>query len=323
MLTSCRLFLVFKLLVSFLLGVEEPPLKVLLALLTRDDFSWYITLPPKSFNTWIKLESLFHLYYHRSKLEVTMADLSRFRQIFGETVEQYLARFKKARIRCRVTLPEHEFVRLAQNGLEFELHKKFEGMSFVDLYEMSTHASRYERLLKEEEQRRNSSFGTYYQDPNYELDLAEVIGKPMICPALLKKEVEIPPSQNIKRTVMDSGRKYTFDIIKASEIFDHVLAAKYIKLLAGHSIPTKDADQFCKWHGVKSHTTNNCVIFRNVIQENIERGILRFPEKAKDEMVIETDPFALMVGMNVVAAYLRSLAGQGEEKQGEANQPVP
>jgi hypothetical protein len=46
-------------------------------------------------------------------------------------------------------------------------------VTFIDLFELSERASRFEGLLKEENQRRNSSYGTNYQDLNYEIDLVE------------------------------------------------------------------------------------------------------------------------------------------------------
>ncbi|GKV13734.1 hypothetical protein SLEP1_g24718 [Rubroshorea leprosula] len=54
-----------------------------------------------------------------------------------ETSEAFLARFQKAKLKCRVALPKQEFVKLAQNGLDIELRKKFEGMEFCDFFELS------------------------------------------------------------------------------------------------------------------------------------------------------------------------------------------
>lgn len=88
-----------------------------------------------------------------------------------------MSRFKRAKHRCRTNLPESEFVHLALNGLTMELRKKLEGLAFADLFELSTSASRYERLLKEEQERRKSSMGTYYRDPNYEIGMVDIGGK--------------------------------------------------------------------------------------------------------------------------------------------------
>ena len=74
-------------------------------------------------------------------------------------------------------MPEAEYIKIAIDGLNFELRNKFEGITFIDLFELSEGASRFEGLLKEENQRKNPSYKTYYQDPNYEIDLVEYIGQ--------------------------------------------------------------------------------------------------------------------------------------------------
>lgn len=55
---------------------------------------------------------------------MTVADLSKIKQMPDETAEQYLSRFKRYRNRCQTNLPEWEFVNVAQNGRSMELSKK-------------------------------------------------------------------------------------------------------------------------------------------------------------------------------------------------------
>ena len=105
-----------------------------------------------------------------------MANLARLKQKPDEFAEKFIIRFKRIKTRCLTTLTEEEYVKITINSLNFELRKKFEGITFIDLFELSERASRFEGLLKEESQRKNSSYGTYYQDPNYEINLAEYIG---------------------------------------------------------------------------------------------------------------------------------------------------
>ena len=69
-------------------------------------------------------------------------------------------------------IPEIEFVKMATGGMNFELRKKFEGMEFRDLYELATMAARYEKILLDEQEMKNSSRGTYYKDPNLEIGRA-------------------------------------------------------------------------------------------------------------------------------------------------------
>ncbi|GKU85792.1 hypothetical protein SLEP1_g414 [Rubroshorea leprosula] len=178
--------------------------------------------------------------------EISMADLSRLTQRPGESSENYLMRFRKARMKCHVALPEQEFVKLAQNGLDIELQKKFEGMEFRDFFELSYKVARYENLLREESQRKAASQGTYYQDA-FDLDVAEVFAnKPVTCPNLVKvtQQVEVAA----KRLPYESRRQYTFDVTK----------------------------------------------------DKIDKGLLHFPEKPKEAMGVDENPFwNVDVGVNV------------------------
>ena len=150
--------------------------------LTGGAFVWYINLTPGSIQTWQQMEEALHAQFFQSEPEVSIADLARLSQRPEEKATQFIARFKRARNKCRVILPESEFVRLAQNGLEFRLRKKFDSTEFRDLMELTYKVSRYEALLEEEQDRNNASYKIYYKDPNYEIDAAEIVGKePMIC----------------------------------------------------------------------------------------------------------------------------------------------
>ena len=46
-------------------------------------------------------------------------------------------------------------------------------MEFRDLFELATRAAQYESVLLDEQEMRNSSKGTYYKDPNYEIHVAD------------------------------------------------------------------------------------------------------------------------------------------------------
>ncbi|GKV50945.1 hypothetical protein SLEP1_g57622, partial [Rubroshorea leprosula] len=240
--------------------------------------------------------------------EISMADLSRLTQRPGESSENYLMWFRKARMKCHVALLEQEFVKLAQNGLDIELRKKFEGMEFRDFFELSYKVARYENLLREESPRKAASQGTYYQDA-FDLDVAEVFAdKPVTCPNLVKVTQQVEAAA--KRLSYESGRQYTFDVTKANEIFDYLKKSGHIKLPQGHRLPmvaeiaSKD---YCKFHNSWKHSTNDCVIFRNVLQDKIDKGLLRFPEKPKEAMGVDDNPFPNVdVGVNV--ADIRSIS---------------
>ena len=73
--------------------------------------------------------------------------------------------------------------------MNFKLRKKFEGVNFYDLFDLVDKATRYEGLLREKNQRKNTSLGVYYQDHNFEVDVVEFIGqKPYVLETTYKKK---------------------------------------------------------------------------------------------------------------------------------------
>ncbi|GKV11259.1 hypothetical protein SLEP1_g22525 [Rubroshorea leprosula] len=241
--------------------------------------TWYLSLPQISMFTWRQMEDLFHIQFYRSEPEISMADLSRLTQRPGESSKNYLMRFRKARMKCHVALPEQEFVKLAQNGLDIELQKKFEGMEFRDFFELSYKVARYENLLREESQRKAMLQGTYYQDA-FDLDVAVVFADKLVtCPNLVKVTQQVEAAA--KHLSYESRRQYTFDVIKANEIFDYLKKSGHIKLPQGHRLPTVAEIASKDYY-------------------KIDKGLLRFPEKPKEVIGVGENPFPnIDVGVNV------------------------
>ena len=67
---------------------------------------------------------------------MSIANLARLRQRPDETVEQFIMRFKRTCMHCQIILPKREYVKFAVDGLDFEFRKKFERVTFFDLYEL-------------------------------------------------------------------------------------------------------------------------------------------------------------------------------------------
>ena len=106
----------------------------------------------------------------------------------GETVDMFISRLKKMRNRCKIHLPETEYVKMAQRGLDNELRKKFHCMEFRDFYEFAAKVIEYEDLLKEESYRRKKSMGTYCQEVNQDVVVANLSTTwTFTCPQLVEK----------------------------------------------------------------------------------------------------------------------------------------
>ncbi|CAL9001546.1 unnamed protein product, partial [Prunus brigantina] len=219
-------------------------------------------------------------------------------QAMDESPRDYLQRFKACRNWCRTNLPEREFVKMAEEGLEFEYRKKFQGIEFRDMHDLINKVDRYASLLREEVQKKAASKGTYYRNPvvsyteidgpteaendGVDMSSAEVnIDKSFICRGLVKidnSRTKVPDAKFAARET----KAYTFDLTRAEAIFDLLLIEKKVKLSFGHKIPKPEelkGKSFCKYHNSWSHNTNNCVVLRDVIQKLIDENELQFPEK--------------------------------------------
>jgi hypothetical protein len=86
--------------------------------LTGPAFGWYTSLGPDSIRTWKQLEEQFHIQYHSEAAEAGIVDLAQVRQKRGETVAEYIQRFREVKNRCYSTrITEKEVVELASLGL--------------------------------------------------------------------------------------------------------------------------------------------------------------------------------------------------------------
>ena len=92
---------------------------------------------------------------------------------------------------------------------------------------MADKATRYEGLLREENQRRSTSIGAYYQDPNFEVDLTEFVGQQSyVLETTYKKNMQAKGSNRPSAL----ARTYHFDVEKADELFDILLESQHINL---------------------------------------------------------------------------------------------
>ncbi|XP_020999705.1 uncharacterized protein LOC110281638 [Arachis duranensis] len=112
---------------------ENLKMKFFSSSLTKNAFTWFSNLRPNSITTWNQLETAFHAQFYRGKMNVAVTDLVALKREDGETTDDYLIRFKHARSRCYVSLPESEVVKIATMGLGFYMRRKLLNVHIPDL----------------------------------------------------------------------------------------------------------------------------------------------------------------------------------------------
>ncbi|XP_015954717.1 uncharacterized protein LOC107479079 [Arachis duranensis] len=218
---------------------ENLKIKFFPSSLTKNAFTWFSNLRPNSITTWNQLETVFHVQFYQGEMNVAVTNLVALKHEDGETIDDYLIRFKNARSRCYVTLPENELVKIATMGLGFYMRRKLLNVHIPDLAHLAEKVRQAELMKKEKEkhrteQRSQSKPFTRKEKVTYvtvessekeidfetEVDLAELKkGPPYVC-SLLKK---LPGSEKSNDSKLKSGKKYSFDISKSYQIFDVLL----------------------------------------------------------------------------------------------------
>ncbi|RYR26905.1 hypothetical protein Ahy_B02g061215 [Arachis hypogaea] len=157
-----------------------------------------------------------------------------------------MIRFKNARSRCYVSLPESEVVKIAIMGLGFYMRRKLLNVHIPDLVHLAEKIHQTELMKKEKEkhrseQRLKSKSFTHKEKVAYvnmesseeeidfeaEVDLAELKKDPPYVCSLLKK---LSSNENSNDSKLKSGKKYSFDISKSYLIFYVLLKDKQLIL---------------------------------------------------------------------------------------------
>ena len=101
--------------------------------LTKNAFTWLANLWPNSILSWNQLEKSFHDQFFRGEIRVSLTDLFTIRRGQGESIDDYLARFRMMKYRCFTPILECEMVKMVTNDLDYNIRKKLVNLKFLDL----------------------------------------------------------------------------------------------------------------------------------------------------------------------------------------------
>ncbi|CAL2262769.1 unnamed protein product [Prunus armeniaca] len=80
----------------------------------------------------------------RIQPEVTISDLVALKHTEDEPAQDFITRFRKLKMKCRIPMEERHFIQMAQTALKISLRKRFDGMLFGDMTELADKESKYE-----------------------------------------------------------------------------------------------------------------------------------------------------------------------------------
>src|SRR3954470_17032800 len=292
-----------------LAGNEDLRIKYFPSSLTKNAFIWFTTLPPNSIDAWAYLERLFHEQFYMGQTKISLKELASVKRKFAETIDDYLNRFRLLKSRCFTTVPEHELVEMAAGGLDYSIRKKLDTQYLRDMAQLADRVRQVERLKAEKARANKSykkervayveaenvddeSFNDSYSPEEVEINLAELKEAPPYACKLLNPANGKNPVENDKNDRFPK-KTYTFDITKCDEIFDLLVKDGQMILPPNSKIPPLEQRKkrgFCKYHGFLGHKTSQCFLFRDLIQNAINDGRLKFADKTKSHMRVDTNP---------------------------------
>ncbi|CAL8173639.1 unnamed protein product [Prunus armeniaca] len=59
------------------------------------------------------MESVFHDYYYKIQPEVIISDLATLKQSEDEPAQDFITRFRKLKMKCRIPMEERHFIQIA------------------------------------------------------------------------------------------------------------------------------------------------------------------------------------------------------------------
>ncbi|KAM1301727.1 hypothetical protein ACFX2H_012720 [Malus domestica] len=228
---------------------------------------WYSLLPPNSIANWGQMEMAFHEQFYRIEPEMTINDLVEVKQYEHELIDDFMMRFRKTRMRCQFPLQE-----------------------------LVIDATKYERLLLEEQQVKHTSkappfyknkatihrvevgeTGPEHED-GHDKEEVEVCAAEMTTPfkPLMVKGL-VQPIKDQKIVMNDGGfvpmkppkyQSYSFDLAKAPEIYEELVRARVILPDNTKKMPKPEelrGEKYCKLNYTFNHSITNCVQFRDWI----------------------------------------------------------
>jgi hypothetical protein len=263
--------------------------------LTRPAFRWYTSLGLDSIRAWKQLEEQFHIQYHSKAAEAGIADLAQVKQKQGETIAEYIQRFREVKNRCYSTrITEKEAVELASLGLakpikDMGFQLEFNSLAHL-VQKLTSYEQRHPDIYQDKFKRQITLVDTKdAEDSREEQEVALIEWTQGANPMSWKWVKQQGPAKG-----------FNFDDSKVEQVFDLLLREKQLKLPEGHKFPTAQELQgrpYCKWHHLFTHTTNDCKELRRQIQSAIEQGRLILGQFT---MKVDTQPFS---GINMVEGH--------------------
>ncbi|XP_045822090.1 uncharacterized protein LOC123914975 [Trifolium pratense] len=254
--------------------------------LTKNAFTWFTTLPPRSIQHWTQLERAFHEQFYMGQSKISLKELASVRRKTPESIDDYLNRFRL--LKARYTQHLRDMAQLADRVRQVERLKaeKARSSKFQKREKIA-----YVETMDDDDEEYVINYGDIEDN---EINVAELKpGPPYVCKLLKPSNGKNPVEPKNDKFV---AKTYSFDITKCDEIFDLLVTDGQIIVPKGLKVSPLEQQKkrgFCKFHNFLGHKTSQCVLFRDLVQKALKDGRLKFGEKSRQQMKIDEDPLQI------------------------------
>ncbi|XP_024171672.1 uncharacterized protein LOC112177628 [Rosa chinensis] len=198
------------------------------------------------------MEKLLRETFGAIEPEADLASLTQMAQQPTESAIDYFQRFHIQKVKLNMVLPERELVKLAIKGLEPCQQKKQHGSMIKSMGE----------LIKEGEE----VFPKEDEDEENDVSAFELTERKNSSLKQLKLTKEPVKLKSVAFTKPEYAT-YTYDVNKAHDILDEMIAAKMVKTdFRPFPIPEElKGKKYCKFHNLWNHNTVECVKLKDQI----------------------------------------------------------
>lgn len=277
--------------------------------LTKNAFTWFTTLPPNSIDTLPHLERLFLEKFYMGQAKISLKELANIKRKFTKPIDDYLNRFCLLKSRCFTVVPEHELVKMVTGGLDYSIRNKLDTQYLRDIPQLAYRVRQVERLKAEKaganknykkervanvkvEDEESEISNDPYGLEGFEVDLAKLKETPPYACKLLTPSNGRNPVETEKNDRFPK-KTYTFDVTKCDSIFDLLVKDGQMIMPPNTKIPPLEQRKkrdLCKYHNFLGHKTSQCFLFRDLIQNAIKDGRLKFADRGRNQMKVDADP---------------------------------
>lgn len=195
---------------------------------------------------------------------------------------------------------------MAVGGLDYSIRKKLDTQYLRDMAQLADWVRQVERLKVEKvrvnkgkkehvayvnlEDKDLASHVEYNHVKEMGVDVSELkSGPPYVCKFLTPTNGK--NHSELEKNDKFSKRAYTFDVTKCDKIFDLLVVDGQVLVSPNSKVPPLEQRKkqgFCKYHNLLGHKTSQCFLFRDLVQNSLNEGMLKFA-KGKIQMKIDSD----------------------------------